>query len=138
MVGCNFNTPGDVASLLNLLNDIPFANVLVRNYSVCSKRLSTIVAEWLELKDVDLTEGIDPHAVVNRSLTAGELEFQRVLNSQLGSCGELCGRVVSGNLPSLETELIVPSLQEQQVYIDRVVPQIRVVNSLVEREHQYQ
>src|SRR5699024_2202324 len=89
--------PIRVGNIIDLVAHEPNIDLTVWNYSKRKHDLLALVAQWLDIPADSLAT--PPHAVVNRSLTSGELEMQRAINRYLGRSGRLVSDRLCNRLP---------------------------------------
>lgn len=130
-----FNFPLKVAAAIKACDAEPDIELTIRNYEVARKSLLAETCAWLGIP----LEALQAPAmeVVNRSLSRGELEFQRALNQVLGESGEVLSDVLCELLPRVPAEHVLPSLAAQQRLWERLTPAMEAVNERVGREHGY-
>ncbi len=125
-----YNAPRQLSRFLDRYHDRTHINftskISILNYSICKKNLLTELAAWLSVK----TDVITPSksTTVNRSLTLGELVFQRELNRYLGSKGQLLSDPLFENLLDIKPEKLLPSIDAQQGMMKRLRPYMDMVN----------
>jgi hypothetical protein len=130
-----FNFPIKVAAAIEACDAEPDVELTIRNYEVARRTLLQETAAWLGIPDTALLRpAMD---VVNRSLTRGELEFQRALNQVLGESGEVLSDVLCELLPAVAAEHILPSTAAQVRLWDRLAPVMARINERVGEEHGY-
>ncbi|WP_108660945.1 hypothetical protein [Acuticoccus kandeliae] len=130
-----FNTPMAVFERLKSLLAEPAYTVTVRNYSRCKDRLADVAMAWLGLPDLPFV--LPDNTQVNRSLTAGELAFQRALNRVLGTSGGLVADPLCEELPQIPTPPLALTEAEQSAVLDRLAPSLAAANALIAPEHHY-
>jgi hypothetical protein len=107
----------------------------VKNYSYIKNKLLHEFAEWLGIPEHSLNKS--KVAVINRSLTYGELEFQRYVNEILGPSGHFVSDVLCNELPNVQANQIVPALNVQLEMINRLSPSMERVNSEIPEDQRY-
>jgi hypothetical protein len=128
------NRPADVDRVLDNIKRLPCVDVTVKNYSANNHVIRT-VEEWLGLDEGCLT--LPPVASVNRSLTRAELELQLLLNLELGSAYPAAHGAFTRQLPGLRSELVRPSIADQEDLWRRLSSHIERVNAQVEVGERY-
>lgn len=113
----------------------PNVDVTLRNYSHVSSDLIGVVSEWLRTPPGTLQE--PPFAVVNRSMTAAELEFQRVVNQSLGPSGGLVSDQLCNFLPDIPSDKVIPARVRQKELLDRLDSAMNFVDNCFPAGEQY-
>ncbi|ESR26385.1 tetratricopeptide repeat protein [Lutibaculum baratangense] len=127
--------PKDVRDLLAGLRAMSNVRVTVRNYSRVRGSLLPVTAAWLGI-DRSLLE-LPPREQVNRSLTAGELALQRVLNGRVGPSSKILSDPLCELTPDIAADDMRPSMAAQESFWRRLEPFINEVNAQLEAEHHY-
>lgn len=130
-----YAVPGRVAGFLDIHAGHPAISVTLRNYSRHTDRLMGVVSDWL-----DVPPGIwksPPAARLNRSLTAGEVAFQRALNRHLGRAGVLLSDALCERLPHLRPTDIRPSREVQEETWRRLGPDMARVDARAAPQDRY-
>lgn len=124
-----YDLPERVARFLEQTEAAERVDVTARNYSHRRGDLLDVVADWLDLPPAALTP--PPKDVVNRSLSAAELEAQRLLNRWFGPSEDLGAARWSAALPGSPAETARPTRSEAEALIARMKPAIDAVNARV-------
>lgn len=117
-----YEIPGRTVAVLQALRDMG-AEITVLNYSRHRDDLLPVMERWLDLPADALTR--PAVGQVNRSMTNAELEFQRLMNTHMGTAA---GRFVSdplcNQLPDIKSER--PPLDEPSLaaFLDRMATEI--------------
>jgi len=131
-----YDGPQKVANLLNHKIEFgPEVKITVKNYSYLTNDILEHFSGWLGLPKAILNLPQIP--LINRSLTFGELEFQRHVNGVLGVSGHLVSDRLCSRLPNIKADKIFPDKADQVKMYDRLSPEIDMVNSKIPIEQQY-
>lgn len=109
--------------------------LVVRNYSRVKRDLLGVTAEWLGVTRDALS--LPAMAVVNRSLTRGELAFQRAVNQILGESGDVLADALCELLPDVKSDEVRPSLAAQRKLWARIEPVVTRINARIGEENAY-
>lgn len=130
-----YAVPARVAEFLESYGAHPAFTVTVCNYSRHRSALLEVVSQWLGIApDIWTTARV---ATLNRSLTAGELAFQRALNRHLGKAGVLLSDALCERLPDLRPSELRPSRASQQALWQRLGPAMARVDARVAAPERY-
>lgn len=131
-----YNIPTQVNSFISALNSALSCkvNLSVFNYSNHKSEIHEILSAWLGCEASELEQPAQSR--VNRSLTLGELELQRLFNQKLGGSAKFIADRLCESVPSVEKSKVLPSVQKQQEIVNRLMDSIDSVNALIpESEH---
>ncbi|MGB0928309.1 MAG: hypothetical protein ACPGVA_13930 [Pikeienuella sp.] len=129
-----FNMPIRVYNLLTAF-DHPRIDITVRNYSRIKEQLTAETEDWLGLSPGTLKH---PHqSRVNRSLTAAEMEIQRVFNKEFGPSGRLFADKVIDALPELKPDYPIMGETARQITHDRCANAMRQINRIIPENQAY-
>ena len=129
-----FNMPMR-ANQLALSFDDPHIGLTVKNYSRMRAQLIETTEMWLGLPAGALRR--PGRERVNRSLTAAEMEIQRVFNEQLGPSGDIFADAVVGALPDLPADYPALSDAARAVLHDRCANAMRRLNRIIPEDQAY-
>lgn len=101
----------------------------VYNYGREKGDLVDVVGHWLGIKGETLHR--PKVRFVNRSLTLGELEFQKTVNEFLGPSGDLLSDLLCNRLPHIESQYVWPSSDVQKGLLERLTAAMERVNKKV-------
>jgi hypothetical protein len=110
-------------------------DVKILNYSFCSENLIESFEKWLGIPIGFLTT--PPIARINRSLTFGELEFQRIANVFFGKKASFLADKLCESLPDIKSDVIYLSLAEQKMLLDKLSPYCCDINDYAESLENY-
>jgi hypothetical protein len=131
----NFDMPKEVVRFLDVVSGIRGVELTVRNYSRVKDSLILCFSRWL---NVDSAVFVTPRLErVNRSLTAGELVFQKALNAVLGADANLLALALCDELPHIKSEEVRPSLKVQEACWEHIKECVDRVNMVVDEFDQY-
>jgi len=133
---CNhYSSPKQLSLFLNAYHQRKNTSIVALNYSECGKRLIDEVAKWLKIETDDFK--MPPKSIINRSMTKGELFFQRELNKHLGDKAQLMSDPLFEKITDLENEDLIPSMKAQGILIDNMAPHMETVNAFLPEDHYY-
>lgn len=130
-----YAVPLRVAEFLGRYGAVDGVEVSVRNYSRCRGQLAECMADWLGVPVGDLS--VPGVRTLNRSLTEGELAFQRALNRHLGKAGVILSDALCEGMPDRVATMPLPQRQLQDAMWQRLGPAMAEVNALVPEEERY-
>ena len=132
----SYDGPQKVADLLNQEFQFgPEIQITIKNYSYITSNILVHFTNWLGLPETALKSPQVP--LINRSLTFGELEFQRDVNEILGPSGHLVSDRLCSRLSNIKADKIYPSNAIQSEMYNRLLPEIDTVNSKIPAEQHY-
>lgn len=105
------------------------------NYSYHKSGLFDILCDWLGVRSSDLS--LPKATLVNRSLTSGELELQRLLNRKFGIDANFLSDRLCEFVPEAKKSVMLPPIEKQEEIIARLRGAIENVNRLVPNTEQY-
>lgn len=129
-----FNMPQRANKLARVFQG-PRITMTILNYSRMKSQLIAETEAWLGLSGGALDQ--PPRTRVNRSLTAAEMEMQRVFNARYGPSGGLFADHVVETLPDLQPEYPMMSVPARRIAHDRCAPAMHRLNQLVPEDQAY-
>ena len=130
-----YQSPKQLASFLEAYSGRPNTSVRALNYSDCSKHLLDQVAQWLNIDFTDFA--LPPGKIVNRSMTAGELFFQRELNKHMGDKAQILVDPLIEGITDLQYDNLLPAIEAQAQMIEKMSPFMEIVNKYFSDNHAY-
>ena len=127
--------PIQVNQCLDFFEQIPIVTVKILNYVVVRSSLLNSFADWL---GIDERLFVSPEKrVINRSMTSSELMLLTVLKNFRGEVNNFVSSALCQQLPDVEADVILPSLESQNTLWDRLSTQIDRANARIEPEQRY-
>lgn len=125
----NYNSTKLTRKVIETIASFPSVDLTVINYSR-KPNLTQVMEDWLQLEKGCLS--LPPHGVVNRSLTRAELELQRQINIRIGgNAGHLFADIACNQLPHIKSDIVRPSIEEQEGLFQRLAPDIEFINNTI-------
>lgn len=104
-------------------------NLKILNYSNSNNNIIKKFEDWLGLPNGFMT--LPSTNLINRSLTFGELEFQRVANKFFGKNASVISNGLCRNLPDITSDKFGLNREHQRNVIDNIKPHCEYINSII-------
>jgi hypothetical protein len=104
-------------------------NLKIHNYTKCNDKILYKFESWLGLPKE--TMNLPTLKLVNRSLTFGELEFQRVMNKYFGKNASILSNELCKNFPSIASDQFGLNPACQKAVMERVSPYCEFINNAI-------
>tara|TARA_A200000159_G_scaffold52201_2_gene48148 strand:+ start:5163 stop:6095 length:933 start_codon:yes stop_codon:yes gene_type:complete len=119
-----------VCDFVTKCNNTPDVDLTVINYSDQKHKLINTLEKWLAIESGKLIEPTMKR--VNRSLSLGELEFQRVANEFFGKKASILADRLCETLPEIAAQQVVITEESQQLVLDKVKPYCDSINIVLQ------
>ncbi len=130
-----YKAPKEVGQALSLFDSLGIDRCVV-NYSRKKNRLLEVVEQWLNLPSHILAT--PPVMVVNRSLTAAELELQKIFNQYAGRLSSaLLSDPLCNELPHLKSEYPALDKKDLTEFLSRAKEMVVEPNTKLPRDEAY-
>lgn len=130
-----YKLPELTLQVMKALGTLPNCTVTVFNYDNHKDHLIDLLTS-----DLEVPAGTIPdhnNAVINRSMTAAELEFLRVIGDQSRPLAVAMGIALCEALPDIVPERMYPSRPVQRRMLERLAPSISAVNVRIPESEAY-